>query len=90
MDVTPMHVAYEEARADAEKMKIAVAHMDFCAEIYLYQMKNGRHFLHEHPASATSWAEEKILKVLGNQPVGTVVGHMCQCDTTYTDKERVN
>ena len=24
MDVTPMHVAYEEAKADAEKMNIAV------------------------------------------------------------------
>ena len=32
MDVTPMHVAYEEARADAEKMKIAVTGSELVME----------------------------------------------------------
>ena len=29
----------------------------FCAELYRRQLRDGRHFLHEHPASAISWRE---------------------------------
>ena len=61
--------------------------LDFCGEIYDYQIKNGAHFLHEHPASASSWFEEKIYKLLGKHQVGTTVGHMCQYGMVHVDKE---
>ena len=33
----------------------AVEHIKFVFEIYDIQMRSGRYFLHEHPATATSW-----------------------------------
>ena len=61
--------------------------VDFCAEIYQYQMENGRHFLHERPATASSWSEEDIHKILQSYQVGTTVGHMCQFGMTHTDSD---
>ena len=37
------------------RMIEARLHLAFCAEIYTEQMRAGRHFLHEHPLTATSW-----------------------------------
>ena len=33
----------------------AVEHMRFVVRLYREQLDNGRYFLHEHPANATSW-----------------------------------
>ena len=41
----------EEVR---RRMTEARLHLEFCAEIYKEQMCAGRHFLHEHPLTATS------------------------------------
>ena len=40
-------------------------HMRFMISIYWRQIKAGHHFLHEHPASATSWKDESMAKLMG-------------------------
>ena len=47
----------------------AVMHLEFCVELYRGQLRNGRYFIHEHPAYATSWQEECMKKMLGENGV---------------------
>ena len=46
-------------RMDSKKVEAlrreAVMHLHFVAGLYKLQIDGGRHFLHEHPATATSW-----------------------------------
>ena len=56
----------------------AVIHMRFVCELYAMQLEEGRYFLHEHPAAATSWGEAWIQAVLNNEGVETVVMEQCQ------------
>jgi hypothetical protein len=52
--------------------------LDFAMQIYEVQLKAGRHFLHEHPQSASSWQDTKMVKMLAHPRVNTVVAHLCQ------------
>ena len=54
-----------------------LVHLAFAAEICAMQVRGGRYFLHEHPATADSWHQEPMAKLLGMQGVQTVVGDMC-------------
>jgi hypothetical protein len=56
--------------------------MGFAIEVYEHQLRHGRHFLHEHPASATSWALPKMAELRKKKGVGEVVGHLCQYGLT--------
>jgi hypothetical protein len=56
--------------------------LGFAIEVYEHQMRHGRHFLHEHPASATSWLCPKMAKLRERKGVGEVVGHLCQYGLT--------
>eukprot|EP00969_Alexandrium_andersonii_P219541 9695715-Alexandrium_andersonii.AAC.1 len=38
--------------------------LEFACEVYRFQMAGGRHFLHEHPAGAGSWAEPPVVRLL--------------------------
>ena len=38
----------------------AIKHLHFVVSLYKLQLESGRHFLHEHPAGATSWTDEWI------------------------------
>ena len=49
----------DEATVEAEKRR-AVMHLEFCIQLYREQLKNGRSFLHEHPAFASSWQAEQM------------------------------
>ena len=53
---------------EAEKRRI-VQHLDFCLELYREQLRNGRYFVHEHPAYATSWQEECMKKMMSEPDV---------------------
>ena len=64
----------------------ARVHLDFAAEIYQTQLRAGRHFLHEHPETATSWKEESIAKLLQDGRVDAVVSHQCQFNMREKDK----
>ena len=46
-------IRYEEARG----------HVRFMMKLYKKQVDQGRLFLHEHPATATSWSLEEVRKV---------------------------
>ena len=35
-------------------------HLQFMARVYWKQIRGGRHFLHEHPATAVSWSENAL------------------------------
>jgi len=51
---------------------------DFAMEVYEMQLRAGRHFLHEHPQSASSWKEPRVQRLLNDPRVSTTVGHLCQ------------
>ena len=55
----------------------AKAHVKFVMEIYEEQRKNGRLFLHEHPAGATSWDMEEVRKMQQKTGVFLVTADQC-------------
>ena len=46
-------------------------------ELYKLQVEEGRIFLHEHPANATSWQMEEVVHVAGLNGVQVVVVDQC-------------
>ena len=67
---------------DPEKMRRAMAravkHIDFVVSVYREQLENNRYFVHEHPATATSWQLRSIEELMQASEVGRVVGDQCQ------------
>ena len=59
-----------------------MVHLTFAASVYRYQLERGRYFLHEHPQSAASWAEDPIRGLLQNPSVGYVDGDQCEYGLT--------
>ena len=57
-----------------------MVHLNFASEVYHMQIDEGRYFLHEHPANATSWKQRCIIQVLQKNGVDSVVGDQCQYD----------
>ena len=39
-------------------------HLEFSMELYKEEQTHGLYFLHEHPATASSWNEKSVLEVL--------------------------
>ena len=56
----------------------AMIHIRFCMELYALQAREGRYFLHEHPAQATSWAEEEVRRIANMEGVTVALGDQCQ------------
>ena len=52
--------------------------MTWMCKLYMKQVKAGRHFLHEHPAHATSWNKRLILEMLQLKDVRRIEAHQCQ------------
>ena len=64
---------------EKERRRLAgVVHLEFVCRLYELQLKNHRYFLHEHPASATSWREPCIADIMSREGVERVVSHQCQ------------
>ncbi len=61
----------------AARRRSAEVLLTFAAAVYKLQVLAGRHFLHEHPAGATSWSHPAIAKLLATSGVGAVVAHQC-------------
>ena len=61
-----------------EMMTKAKVHMDFVCSLYKLQLDGGRYFLHEHPATATSWELPCIKEILYRDGVDITVGDQCQ------------
>jgi len=66
--------AVEWARRRAE----AMVHLRFAVQVYQEQLRCGRHFLHEHPLTATSWSVPEVLALRARLGVGEVVADLCQ------------
>ena len=81
------------AKMGEERWKIMLEHgrrhLEFMFELYKIQHDAGRLFLHEHPASASSWRELCIMKISELDNVETVVGHMCQFGMMSKDQDGV-
>ena len=52
--------------------------LEFAAQVYREQLAAGRHFLREHPASASSWLEPCMQRLRGAPGVHEVVGDQCR------------
>ena len=69
-------------RMDPERVRRAIYEgnvlLKFALEVYELQLAEGRHFLHEHPASAASWQVPRMVALRRRQGVGEVVAHLCQ------------
>eukprot|EP00972_Heterocapsa_arctica_P030953 4551549-Heterocapsa_arctica.AAC.1 len=63
-------------------MRRARTHLDVCLKLYHIQLKAGRYFLHEHPATATSWQDPEVIKCMQQVGVDTAVMHACQYGMT--------
>jgi hypothetical protein len=63
---------WEKRRRAAEVLLI------FAVAVYKLQVLAGRHFLHEHPAGATSWNHPAIVKLRARHGVDAVVAHQCE------------
>ncbi len=60
-------VEWEKRRREAEVLLV------FAVAVYKLQVLAGRHFLHEHPATATSWRHPAVSKLRARPGVGPVV-----------------
>ncbi len=83
--------ALSKNKGDGQKKKQlfarALKHIRFCVSLYWEQIKHGRYFLHEHPASATSWKLTDIKQLLLHPGVVKVVGHMCAYGMKSVDEK---
>ena len=71
---------YKRMDADAvrEKLEEGRLHMDFVASLYEDKIRRGKYFLHEQPATAMSWKEESIEKIVnGKHKVYVVKADQC-------------
>ena len=60
-------------------------HLKFVAELYEEQAKNGRYYLHEHPAAATSWQDPSMKNLVHNWG-GIITGaDLCQFGMKSSD-----
>ena len=51
-------------------------------EVYELQLAAGRHFLHEHPTTATGWREPVVECLRRDTRVAEVVGAQCRYGLT--------
>jgi hypothetical protein len=65
-----------KAKWEARRREAEVLLM-FAVAVYRLQVREGRHFLHEHPAGASSWSHPAISKLRAQPGVDAVVSHMC-------------
>eukprot|EP00972_Heterocapsa_arctica_P110183 16223057-Heterocapsa_arctica.AAC.1 len=60
----------------------ARVHLHVCFELYNMQLSEGRYFLHEHPATATSWSDPKVVAFMKKAGVASTIMHACQYGMT--------
>ena len=68
-----------------EMMAHGKRHLEFRCTLYREQLRGGRLFLHEHPASASSWSTTMMQELMDTPGVLSVVGHMCEVGMVSTD-----
>ena len=74
----------------AERVRIrAVVHLWSVCELYQMQIDAGRYFLHEHPASATSWPEACIQTIMAQDGVDVSIIDQCQYGQATVDGQPI-
>jgi len=61
-----------------EQLVEAKRHIEFVVSMYKKQLEEGRYFLHEHPAGATSWDLDAIKKLQHETSVHLSIADQCQ------------
>ncbi len=76
---------YRDPLVVQRERSVADKHMEFMMSVYQKQADEGRYFLHEHPAYASSWGLKSVLKIAAIGGVSTVIGDQCQYGQQTTD-----
>ena len=61
-------------------------YLRFMMSLYREQVMHGRYFLHEHPATASSWAEREVQALVCAPGVHVALCHMCRFGMEATDE----
>ena len=69
-----------------ERLRRAEKHIQFVVRLYRIQIEEGRYFIHEHPASATSWRLPCIRKLWKESGVFAVRADLCEFGLKSRDK----
>ena len=68
------------------KYQQGLAHLEYAVQLYWEQISRGRFFIHEHPATASSWGLPLIKELERHPGVQVVTGDMCRWGMTL-DKD---
>ena len=71
-----------------QNMAYGRLHLEFCAQLYELQWREGRYCLHEHLDAASSWKEECITNMMRRQGVIRVTGDQCRYGLKFHDGSR--
>ena len=84
-------MSFNKNRMDNNKFNKQISEgkllLNFAVDIYKLQASQGRHFLHEHPAGASSWSERCVKRLLKNARVHSTVGHLCRYGMKAKDRD---
>ena len=59
------------------KVREGYLHLYFCLQIYWWQVRRGKYFLHEHPVNAQSWQLPAVQRLKSHPGVELYVGDQC-------------
>eukprot|EP00969_Alexandrium_andersonii_P275510 12175628-Alexandrium_andersonii.AAC.1 len=62
--------------------------MEFVIKVYRSQLERRAYLLHEHPATAVSWDQLEMRKLLGEPQVNTVIGLLCRFGSRVSEPAR--
>ena len=71
------HRKMDPARVE-ELRRMAVQHLHFVVGLYKLQAESGSHFLHEHPATASSWKDLWIERLMKHPKVSSIFSDQCE------------
>ena len=57
---------------------VAMQHLHFVVGLYRLQVEPGRHFLHEHPAGATSWQDPWFERLMMHPKISSLLSDQCE------------
>ena len=80
-------IYYARMSKEEGNARVAYArkHLELCIKLYRIQLDAGRYFLHEHPATATSWQEGVVKKLMTEEAVERVMGDQCRYGLSTKD-----
>ena len=68
-----------------DKYQQGLAHLEYAVQLYWEQISRGRFFIHEHPATASSWGLPMVKELERHPGVQIVTGDMCRWGMIVSD-----